>query len=110
MNATRALMTDQRAAELHRLFSNGIMDYPEYRARIEARAAELTAERRGQARRRLLKAAMAGLRAGQDQEDMIRMIMDDTTAGRLEPDDDARYWWSRGIVNFCETALGWRDK
>lgn len=110
MNATRLLMTDKRAAELHRCYSAGMMDYAAYRARIETRAVELTAEGRGQARRRLMKATMAGLRAGNDQESMIRMIMDDTAAQRLEPGDDDRYYWARGIVNFCETALGWRSK
>lgn len=110
MDVTRLLMTDPRAAELHRRYSIGMMDYASYRARIVVRAAELAAEGRGQARRRLLRAAMTGLRRGLDQEDMIRMVMDDATAQRLEPGEDDRYYWARGIVNFCETALGWRDK
>lgn len=110
MNATRQLMTDPRAKKLHGLYSSGMLDYAAYRDGIEKRAAELTAETRGQARRRLIKTTMSDLKRGEDQEDMIRQIMNDKSAELLEPVKDDRYYWARGIVNFCETALGWRDR
>lgn len=66
-------------------------------------------ESRGAARQRLLKAAMQIVKQG-DQEDAMQMICDDPIAERLEPNMDARYYWARGIVNFCECALGIRAR
>lgn len=83
-------------------------EYAVIQARRAADARQ--SETRGKARQRLLKVAMAGLKRGNDQEDMIRMIMGDAIAERLEPAEDDRYYWARGIVNFCESALGMRDR
>lgn len=99
---------DPQQRDAHRLYSAGLLSLETYQRIRDERIAEITAEPRGVARKRLLKFAMSALKNGRDQEEIISEILSDDAANRLEPGLDDRYYWARGILNFCEHSLHMR--
>jgi len=99
---------DPERKEAFRLYSAGLLSLETYQRIRNKRIAAITAEPRGVARKRLMKFAMSALQNGRDQEEILSTILSDDTANRLEPDLDDRYYWARGILNFCEHSLRMR--
>lgn len=104
---------DPQRRDAFRLYSDGMLSLESYQRirdeRIAEITAEITAEPRGAARKRLIRAAMQIIKHG-DQETAMQMIASDDSAARLNPDMDDRFEWARGICNFCEVALGIRSR
>lgn len=101
----RRVYADPERREAFRQYIAGLLSLETYQRIRDDRIAAITAEPRGVARHRLIKCAMSSLKGGRDQEEVMQHLLSDDSAARLEPDLDDRYYWARGILNFCEHCL-----